>query len=105
MPKLINKKPDINSRIGKYFIARNQGKTKTEASITAGYPSPTHSTRIEQTRTYQAIKQYYRDELLRQITLQDIAKEQIKNILQDSDRSAKNKAIEMALNRIEPNIE
>ena len=98
------KKTDLNTRVGKYFIAKQNGSSKTEASIIAGYPSPTHTTRIEQSGAYRAIeKLYYKDELLKQITLRQIAEEQIKNIIQDSDKGAKNKAIEMALNRLEPN--
>lgn len=97
------KKADLNTRVGKYFIAKQKGLNKTEASIVAGYPSPTHTTRIEQSKTYQAIERlYYKDELLQQITLKQIAEEQIKNILQDQDKGAKNKAIEMVINRIEP---
>ncbi len=100
--KRLIKKPDLNTRIGKYFIAKQRGMNKTEASIVAGYPSPTHTTRMEQTQAYQVLETLYRDELKKQITLQQIATEHIKNILQDSDRGAKNKAIDMALNRIEP---
>ena len=97
------KKPDLDTRIGKYFVAKKQGKNKTEASIVAGYPTATHTTRIEATKTYQALeKAYYNDELLKRISLGQIVDEQIKNITQDNDRGAKNKAIEMALNRLEP---
>jgi hypothetical protein len=41
------KKPDLNTRVGKYFIAKQKGLSKTEASIVTGYPLPTHTTRIE----------------------------------------------------------
>ena len=97
------KKPDLDTKIGKYFVAKTQGKNKTEASKVAGYPTAFHSTRIEATKTYQALeKAYFKDELLKRISLGEIADEQIKNIVQDQDKGAKNKAIEMALNRIEP---
>ena len=97
------KKPDLNTKAGKYLVAKMQGKNKTEAALTAGYPDGNHTTRIEATKTYQAIAQtYYKDELLKRISLGQIADEQIKNIIQDNDRGAKNKAIEMAINRIEP---
>ena len=98
------KKADLNTRVGKYFIAKQKGLNKSEASIVAGYPTTTHTTRIEQSKAYQAIERlYYKDELLNKITLGQIADEQIKNILQDKDKGAKNKAIELALSKIEPN--
>lgn len=97
------KKPDLTSRIGKYYIARQKGLNKKQSQIVAGFADPMHPTRIEATKTYKAIEQhYYKDEILKKITLADIANEQIKNILQDQDKGAKNKAIEMALDRIEP---
>ena len=40
--------------------------------------------------------------MLKHITLEMIAQEHIKNIKQDEDKGAKNKAIEMALAKIEP---
>ena len=75
----------------------------TEASVAAGYASPTHTTRVEQTNAYKEIEEYYyKNELLKLITLQEIAEEHAKNIRQDSDKGAKNKAIQMALSRVEP---
>lgn len=98
-----SKKADLNTRIGKYYINRQKGMNKKESQLAAGFADPMHPTRIEATKTYKAIEQrYYKDELLKQISLTDIATEQIKNIMQDNDRGAKNKAIEMALDRIEP---
>ena len=84
-------------------MAKQKGMNKSEASIVAGYSSPTHSTRLETTKAYQAIeKLYYKDELLKQISLEKIAKAHIENITQTTDKGARNKAIEMALSRIEP---
>jgi|GEM_PF-2332862 len=96
------KKPDLNTKVGKYFVARQQGKNKSEASLIAGYSSPTHSTRIEQTKTYQVIQKYFKEEFLQQSSVEELATELLKNIRQDIDKGAKNKAIELALNRIEP---
>jgi len=101
--KIRNKKPDLESKIGKYFIARKQGKTGREAQEIAGYAVPTHADQIEKSRTFQELeKVYYKDEVLKKLTMSQIADEHIKNIIQDEDKGAKNKAIEMALNRIEP---
>lgn len=99
------KKPDLDTRIGKYFVARKAGKNKKESQIVAGFPDANHSHRIENTQSYQILEQtYYKDEMLKKITLAKIAEEHIKNIVQDQDKGAKNKAIEMALGRIEPDI-
>ncbi len=102
MKKPIVKKADLNTKIGKYFIAKQQGKTKREAQVVAGFADTQHPTRIEATKTYQAIEQlHYKDELLKQISLRDIALEQIKVILQDDDLGAKNTAIKNAMDKIE----
>ena len=99
------KKPEDNQRMMKYFVAKQSGMTKAQAEVSAGYPHPNHSSRIEKSITYQAIeKKYYRDVLLSKISMSGIADEQLKVILQDKDNGAKNKAIEMALNRIEPEV-
>jgi hypothetical protein len=98
--KTRTKKPDFNTRIGKYFIAIQQGKSKTEASIVAGYPDPNHTTRIEATKAYQAIETYYRDELLKETSISQIVGEHIKCIRQDYDPVDKIKAIERAYNNI-----
>jgi len=96
------KKLDLNTKVGKYFIARQQGKNKTDASIVAGYSSPTHTTRIEQTKSYQVLQAHFKEELLQRSTMGELADELLKNVRQDTDKGAKNKAIEMALNRVEP---
>lgn len=103
MAKKYKKKADLNTKIGKYFMAKQAGKTKKEAQIVAGFGTPTHATRIENTETYKAIEQtYYADEMLKQISKEQIAKEQVKVILQDRDLSAKNAAIKQTLEKIEP---
>lgn len=96
-------KLDLNSKMGKYLVATKKGLTKKEAQIVAGYSTPTQSSQIEASETFKAMeKLYYRDRLTQKITLDEIADEQVKVIKQDKDLSSKNKAIEMALNRIEP---
>jgi len=96
------KKPDLNSKIGRYFVARKKGINKTQSALMVN-EDPRNSTRLEKTKTWKALEQrFYKDELLEQITLEKLAKEHIKNILQDKDLGAKNKAIQMAKEYIEP---
>ena len=94
---------DLDSRIGKYFLNRQKGMRKGEAQLKAGFPDTMHASRIEKTKTYKEIeKVYYKDALLAKIDIAGIAEEHLKNILQDKDRGAKNMAIKMALDKIEP---
>lgn len=103
MAKKYIKKPDLNTRVGKYFLAKQKGMTKKDAQIVAGFSDVQHPDRIEKTQTYKAIEQvYYADELLKLISKEDIAKEQVKVIIQDRDLSAKNNAIKQALEKVEP---
>ena|SRR3990167_3820355 len=102
MKKTKNKKPNLHSKIGKYYLATQTGVTKQEAQRIAGYSSDTNSTSIEKSKTFQAIQTYFKDEFLQQSSLQELATELLKNIRQDTEKSAKNKAIEIALNRLEP---
>lgn len=106
MRREYKKKPDLNTKTGKYFLARRAGKNKKEAAIEAGY-NPTHTTEIEASKTYQAIeKKYYKDILLQKLSMEQIAEAHADNILQNGeeklDRAARNKAIEIALDKIEP---
>jgi len=101
----MKRKINLDSKPAKYFHALRTGraKTKAEASTLAGYRSENHASRIEQTQTYQELeKVYFKDELLKQTSLVNLAKELLKNVEQDQDRGAKNKAIEIALKKIEP---
>lgn len=99
----IKKKANLNTKVGKYFLLTRKGMAKTKAAVKAGYADGSHISQIESSKTYEVIqKRFYRDVLLEQITLEQLAKEQIKNILQDEDKGAKNKAIEQALKKIEP---
>lgn len=97
------KKADLNTRAGKFLTARYvKGMNKQQAAETVGL-DPRNVNMLEKTQVYQALeKKYFRDELAKQIGLDSIAGELIKNIVQDEDRGAKNKAIEIALSKIEP---
>lgn len=91
----------MDSRPAKYYLAKKRGATAREAAVQAGYGN-TPSTQIEESKVYQAIERHYRDEILGKLSLSNLADEHIKVIVQDKDLGAKNKAIEMALNRVEP---
>ncbi|MFZ2484411.1 MAG: hypothetical protein WAW81_00480, partial [Minisyncoccia bacterium] len=93
------KKADLNSKVGKYFLARNKGLNKSKAALEAGYASPTHTTRTEETQSYQNLVLCYKDELLKHITLEEIAEVQAKTIRQERDLGARNTAIKEALHR------
>ncbi len=97
-----NKKvPLLSSKIGKYFVAVKSGKTKKAAAIIAGY-HPTNTTAIEATKQFKALS--YKEELLAQITLKELAMEQLKVIKQDDNYAAKNTAIAQAMEKIEPEL-
>ena|SRR3990167_6769975 len=100
------KKPDLNTRIGKYYMAVQKGKTKKEAQIVAGFNQDTNATRIERTKEFQSLQTYFKDELIQKITMGEIADALTDNIRQSGeikiDRNARNRAIEIALARIEP---
>lgn len=98
----MKKKPDLNTRVGKYFLAKKSGMTKKDASIVAGYAHPNNVPKIEASKQYQEIERHFKDELLDQITLSNLASELLKNVNQDDDKGAKNKAIEIALSKLEP---
>ncbi len=102
-----NKKADLSSKAGRYLLAKASGKTKKEAQIVAGYKDTNHSFEIENSKQYQVIEQrYFKDVLLSQISMAQIAAALVDNIQQvDSksiDRGSRNKAIEIAMGKIEP---
>ena len=101
--KTRTKKPDLNTKQGKYLVAQMQGMNKTEAALSAGYPDGTHTGRIENSKQYQVNKKtYYKDDLLSQISMKEIAQAHAENIRQDTDKGARNQAIKMAVDKIEP---
>jgi hypothetical protein len=96
-------KINLDSKIGKYYVNRKRGMNKTKAQLEAGFPDGMHASRIENTKTYKEIdKVFYKEALMARISLGELAEEHLKNIRQDVDRGAKHRAIEMALDRIEP---
>jgi hypothetical protein len=98
-------KVSMDSKAYKYFMAKKGGNTREASLAIAGYRKTNNLAEIENTKTFLELERRYADELRAQISLREIASEHIKNIVQDVDKGAKNKAIEIALNRIEPNNE
>ena len=102
--KQYNKKPDLKTKSGQLWLAQRKGLRDSEAARRIGV-SPKNVPELENTRTYEAIKTKYGDALKSKITLDEMATEQIKNIKQDRDLGAKNMAIKMAKEYIEPETE
>ena len=94
-------KPDLNTKVARYYVARKKGNTIKESKAIAGYSTDSH-TEVEKTKEYQKIARHFKDHLLEKITLDNIADELKKNILQDTDKGAKNNAIKLALEKVEP---
>lgn len=92
---------DPNSKIAKYYAARKAGKTFKEAQLVAGYSGTSNNIeRYEGSKAYKLL--LVRDSILQKMSLDEITDEHIKMIKQDDDKGAKNTAIKMAYERIEP---
>lgn len=98
------KKPDLSSKPAKYFFGRQKGLKKNVAALEAGY-SPTvirNPQVIEKSQDYKEVKEYYKDKLNKHISVDDIAREHAKVILQDLELGPKMGAIKIAIDKIEP---
>ena len=93
---------DLNSKPVKYLLNQKKGLNKKESALKAGYADGSHITQIEKSQDYVAARIYFKDELLSKISLGTLAGELLKNIEQDTDRGAKNAAIKIALDKLEP---
>lgn len=106
----VDKNTKVYKRASKYFLGKQAGLTKQKAALAAGYSVPTatnNTNKIEKSAVYQAIEQaHYKDVLLGKITMDELATAHADNITQYGqttiDRGARNKAIEMALSKLEP---
>lgn len=105
MPKKIKPEidpPNLNTKVGKYFIGVQKGLKKKEALQQAGYINLDSGSTVEKSKQYNEIRRYYRDSLQDEITVGDIAREHAKIILQDNELGPKVAAIKMAIEKIEP---
>ena len=104
--KKVSKEALINTKMGKYVVAKHKGNNKSQAARIAGYAESMalHGTHlIEKSQTYQELeKRYFKDELLAQTTLTELGNELLKVVRQDENLNAKNVAIAMAIAKIEP---
>lgn len=96
----------IHTKTGKYFLAVRQGKTKKEAQQIAGYKTDTHATSIEKSKEFQALKAHFADSFLAKMSMDEVSDALIDNIKQEGakriDRNARNGAIKIALDKLEP---
>lgn len=102
--KQYKKKADLKTKAGQLFVAQQKGMTDAEAARAVKI-DPRNVPQMERTSTYQACRARYGDELRGLISLGEMAAEHIKNIKQDADKGAKNTAIKMAKEYIEPETE
>lgn len=101
-----NKQPEIHTKVGKYFLAVKSGKTKKEAQVVAGYAMANKSSQIEKSSEYQALEKHFNTSFLAQMTMDELAGYLMDNIKQEGqdkiDRNARNGAIKIALDKLEP---
>lgn len=95
------KKPDFTLKSGKLFLAQQRGLKDIDACKVAGI-APKNIPNLEATKNYQRCVEAFKDKMLDIISMGELAEELKKNIVQDNDKGAKNNAIKMALDKIEP---
>ena len=99
-------KLDLNKKAVKYAVAVHEGKTKREAMRIAGYGKTNALKQIEQQPAYIEAQKYFADEFKAKMTIGEVADALIDNIKQEGetrkDRGARNRAIEIVLDRVEP---
>lgn len=92
----------LDTKVGKYLLNKKKGLTKKESAILAGYADGSNVTKIENSLAYKELeKVFYKDELLKQISLQEIAQAHAEIIRQNKDLGARNTAIKNATDKIE----
>ena len=93
---------DKSTKAAKYFIARKiKGLPRAQAAQEAGLTDIRNTGHTMQTKVYQELERRYKDFVLDEIGMDEVAKEHVKNIRQDEDKGAKNKAIQMFIERLE----
>lgn len=103
-PKKRMSKPKTPSdRMKKYHKARLEGHNKEQSKAIAGYSPNTLTTTIEASDTYKRVS--IGEQIEREITTKEIIAAHADNIRQDKDLGARNAAIKMAYERIEPDNE
>ncbi len=95
------KKPELNSKTARYFLAKQKTTSRAAAARMVGL-NPTNVSHVEDSQKYKLIEAHYKDKLLGHISLDEIAEAHAENIRQSDDRGARNTAIKMATDKIEP---
>lgn len=98
--KKIAKPKQPSTRIKKYHKARLSGHNKEESKTIAGFSPRTTTVAIERTEAYKQIS--VGDAIQQHISLNEIAAINAETIRQDDDLAARNSAMKMAYERIEP---
>jgi hypothetical protein len=102
------KKPKISltTRTGKYFVAIQKGKSKKEAQAVAGYAPSGNIAAIENSEEFKALEKHFNTAFLAKMSMDEVADHLIDNIKQEGqervDRAARNGAIKIALDKLEP---
>ena len=99
-------KLDLNKKPVKYAVAIHEGKKKKEALKIAGYAPTNDYKMIERQESFIQAQKYFADEFKAKMSIGEVAEALIDNIKQTGetkkDRGAINKAIEIVLDRVEP---
>ena len=98
-------RPDLRTKAGKLWLELQKGTPKKKAALIVGV-NPKNVAQVMRTQNFQALERSsYKEEILKHITLAQVAAEHVKVMTQDEDLAAKNTAIKMALEKIEPDNE
>lgn len=96
----------MSTKAAKYFVAqRIKGMSKSKAVKVAGISSVNNVSHFENSVTYRALEEKYKDVMLKHIGLNEVADRHVELIKQDSDKSASLNAIKLFLDRVEPEVQ
>ncbi len=94
---------NMQSKAAKFFVAhRLEKKPRKQALLQAGVTDLTNADKYIKSQTFQKLDKKYGTFLEETIGMKEVAEEHKKNILQDKDLGAKNNAIKLFLERVEP---
>ena len=85
-----------------YMMKRLEGKSGVQAATEVGYVGPQQASRVENSKGVAVLKERYADKLQEKVTMDQIAEEHAKIIMQDEELGPKTAAIKMAMDKIEP---
>lgn len=95
----------MNSKAAKYFVAqRIKGMSKSKAVKVAGISDIRNVNKFEESVTYKALEEKYKDVMLKHIGMDEVAEKHTEIIQQDKDRGAQLNAIKLFLERVEPEV-